>query len=89
VVPRREDALDFANDNAATELLVIGGAELYALALPLADRLYLTRIEAYVDGDTFFPEIDANQFDLKSQNRMAKDTHNSHDFVIQVLYRKV
>ncbi|MEN9757665.1 MAG: hypothetical protein RL755_1852 [Pseudomonadota bacterium] len=40
------------------ELFIIGGATLYEMALPFAERLYLTQIEAEFDGDTFFPEID-------------------------------
>lgn len=40
------------------EAFVIGGAQLYQEALPLADRLYLTRIEADVEGDAFFPAYD-------------------------------
>jgi len=41
------------------EVFIIGGAQIYALALPLADRLYLTLIEDAKDADTFFPEYDA------------------------------
>jgi dihydrofolate reductase len=40
------------------EAIVIGGAEIYRLALPLADRLYLTEVHAEVEGDTYFPEFD-------------------------------
>jgi dihydrofolate reductase len=51
-----EAALALAGD--APEVFVIGGAELYRLALPRADRLYLTLIDADYDGDTFFPDFD-------------------------------
>ena len=43
---------------AAAEVFVIGGAEIYALALPLADRLQLTEVHAAVDGNTYFPDFD-------------------------------
>jgi dihydrofolate reductase len=49
-------ALALAGD--APEVFVIGGAELYALALPRADRLYLTLLDADYAGDTFFPAVD-------------------------------
>jgi dihydrofolate reductase len=49
-------ALALAGD--VPEVFVIGGAELYRLALPRADRLYLTLIDADYDGDTFFPDFD-------------------------------
>jgi dihydrofolate reductase len=42
----------------AAEVFVIGGAEIYALALPLADRLLLTEVDAAVDGDAYFPDFD-------------------------------
>lgn len=40
------------------EVFVIGGAEIYALALPLADRLQLTEVDAAIDGDAYFPDFD-------------------------------
>lgn len=44
------------------ELMVIGGAEIYRHALPLADRIYLTRVNVDVDGDAFFPELNEAQW---------------------------
>src|SRR3972149_7478103 len=42
----------------ASEVFVIGGAQIYALALPLADRLQLTEVDAAIDGDAYFPDFD-------------------------------
>ncbi|MDO8787868.1 MAG: dihydrofolate reductase [Sulfuritalea sp.] len=56
------------------EAFVIGGAELYAAALPQADRLQLTEIDATFEGDTFFPTIDPDQW-----HETARETH--HDEV--------
>lgn len=50
-----EDALRATAD--AGEVFIIGGAELYRQALPLAERLYLTEIAASAEGDAFFPEL--------------------------------
>ncbi len=44
------------------ELMVVGGAEIYALALPHADRLHLTEVEAAPDGDVHFPDFDRSAF---------------------------
>lgn len=52
-----DEAITLAGD--APEVFVIGGGELYAAALPRADRLYLTLIEADYAGDAFFPELDS------------------------------
>lgn len=55
VVRSPEEALHLAN---APHVAVIGGAEIYALFLPRADRLELTRVHAAPEGDTYFPEFD-------------------------------
>ncbi len=55
-VPSLDAATQAAGDVA--EIMIIGGAQLYAAALPMADRLYLTCVQANIDGDTFFPEVD-------------------------------
>ncbi len=51
-------ALRAAEEEAAAECMIIGGGEIYALALPLADRFYLTEVHASPQGDTRFPEFD-------------------------------
>ena len=51
---------------ADAEVMVIGGAELYKLALPMADRIYLTRLGVEVEGDAFFPELSPAQWQLVS-----------------------
>ncbi|MDO9174083.1 MAG: dihydrofolate reductase, partial [Actinomycetota bacterium] len=53
-----ELAAQVARLDGVDECLVIGGAEIYALALPHCHRLYLTEVHAAVDGDAFFPEFD-------------------------------
>ncbi|MBI2316124.1 MAG: dihydrofolate reductase [Betaproteobacteria bacterium] len=65
VVHTLEDALAIAG--AAGEAFVIGGAEIYALALPLAQRLYLTEIDAEFEGDAFFPEFDRSAWHERSR----------------------
>ena len=67
-------ALDLARANAAQsgagEIMVIGGAEIYAAALPFADRLYLTRVHAAPQGDALFPE-----FDLRMWREVFREPH--------------
>ena len=64
LVASLEDALRTARLAAGStgEIMLIGGAELYRQGLPLADRIYLTRVEAEIEGDTFFPELPAAQW---------------------------
>ena len=55
-------------------VFVIGGAEIYTAALPLADELELTEVDRDVDGDAFFPEWDRNAFvEISREARAAED----------------
>lgn len=55
------------------EIFIIGGSSLYAAILPLADTLYLTLIHQDFSGDTFFPEIPAEQWEMLEQQRIDND----------------
>jgi dihydrofolate reductase len=73
VFPALEDALAA---HGAGELMVIGGAELYRQTLPLAQRLYLTEVDAELDGDTHFPAFDREQWrEVESQAHPADERH--------------
>lgn len=64
------DAALAALANEHAEVFVIGGGEIYRQALPRADRLYLTEIDAEYEGDAFFPEFDRTQFrEIGSEER--------------------
>ncbi len=67
----------------AERIFVIGGAQLYALALPMADRLILTEIQADVDGDARFPAFDPSTFIETRRTHHAADDDNDYavDFV--------
>ena len=67
------DALKTAESHGDTEVFIVGGAELYWEAIPRAERLYLTRVHADVDGDTHFPTIDVRHW------RQLESTHHSAD----------
>lgn len=70
------------------EVFVIGGAELYAQALPLADRLYLTVVEAEIPGDTYMPPIDASEWREVSRERFGPDECHRYGFTCSVYERK-
>jgi dihydrofolate reductase len=84
-----EEALEigrqFRNEqnNLADEVMVIGGAEIYRHALPIADRVYLTRIEVSVDGaDAFFPELPAVSWLQVSELPGDGDASLKHKFLV-------
>ena len=63
------------------EVFVIGGAELYREALALADKLYLTEIEAEFDGDAWFPEYDRADWREQSRERRVSADGLAYSFV--------
>ena len=58
------------------EVFIVGGAVIYALALPLADRMYLTLIDAEFEADTFFPEFDETEWTLVERDDHVPDEKN-------------
>lgn len=80
VVSSPEAAVAVAS--AGSEIMVIGGGEVYQLFLSLADRIYLTRVDTVVDGDTYFPDLDDTAWQEKSRESFAANEKNDHDFVV-------
>ena len=62
------------------EIVVIGGAQIYALAMPRADRLYITRVHANVEGDTLLPPVDWTQWRETSREHHAASGENPYDY---------
>ena len=62
------------------EVFVIGGAQLYAQALPLATRLYLTEVHATVAGDTHFPALERSAWQETGRERHGTDERHAHAF---------
>ena len=83
-----EEALDIARGD--DEPFIGGGAEIYRMALErgLVDRIYLTRVHAEVEGDTFFPEVDLGAWCLVSEEHHEADERNQHPFSFLVYERE-
>lgn len=75
------------SDRPSTECFVIGGAEIYRHAFPLADRIYLTRVDADPQGDTWLPDLDWSQFRMISEQPVPADSRNEFPSVFQVFER--
>jgi len=85
IVASMEEALTLTA--GAEEVMVIGGSQVYALFLPDAERLYLTRVHAEVEGDAFFPEIDASVWRLVGDEPHSADDGNVFDFSFRTYER--
>ena len=84
VAPSLDEALRLATGE---EVFIIGGAEIYQLALPLARRIHLTRVRANIDGDVFFPKIDWSQWQLHEETRHEVDEKNPYPYSFEVYDR--
>jgi len=85
VVHSVEDALAAAGD--VEEIIIGGGANLYAQLLPQTNRLYLTQIEVELDGDTYFPEIRWTAWHETFRQRHAADDRHNFAFTWLILER--
>lgn len=86
VVGSPEAALAAAG--AAPEVMVVGGAALYASLLPSAGRMELTLVEAEIEGDAWFPEWDPEQWSEVWRARRARDARNAYDLTFLRLERR-
>lgn len=80
VVNSLEEAERIAREQDTKELFIIGGAEIFNMALPLANRLYLTRIHHDFEGDVFFPPVDETQWKLAFRRDCQPDEKNKYAY---------
>lgn len=80
-----EEALQIARQAQDDEVFIIGGGEVFAQALPLAGRIYLTQVHARIACDTFFPEIDLDHWQVRRECFQPKDEQNDYPFTFQML----
>jgi len=82
---------DFADAVASIsgddEVFVIGGQEIYRLALPHVSRMYVTAVHANVEGDTHFPDVRWDDWALIEDERFAADENNDYDYSFRVFER--
>jgi dihydrofolate reductase len=78
VVHSAEEALSLLKD--VPEIMIVGGAEVYRMFLPLADRIFMTRVETSPDADTFFPVLPPDQWKMISQEQHPADERHMFPF---------
>lgn len=69
------------------EIMIIGGASLYEYTLPMANKLYLTHIDAKIDGDAFFPDYTHLDWKKTFEQCGHRDQKNPYDYVFEILIR--
>lgn len=90
VVSSLEEAITLAtSENKNEEVFIIGGGGVYAQALPLADKLYLTHVDTDFPGsDTFFPEVNCDEWEMTETESHGKDDRHPYDYRFAVYVRK-
>tara|TARA_Y100001970_G_scaffold71487_1_gene90793 strand:- start:509 stop:997 length:489 start_codon:yes stop_codon:yes gene_type:complete len=71
----------------AREIMIIGGGEIYKLFFGMVNRLYLTNVEKYIDGDVFFPEIDLSKWKMIRKEEYPLNTKRKIGFNLEILER--
>ncbi len=84
-VDNLNDALRTAAGDS--EVFVVGGGEIYRLAIPIANRIYITRVLSQIDGDTTFPEVNWLEWTRIESEAHSANEKNNHDFVFETWIR--
>lgn len=82
------EALTIAEETHFKEVFVIGGGEIYKQAMTIADKIYITRVHANLEGDTFFPVINEAEWKLVSNEDFEKDAKHQYSYSFQLWERK-
>jgi dihydrofolate reductase len=86
VVPSIEAAIELCK--AEDEVFVVGGAEIYRQSIPLTDRIYLTIVDQDFEGDTFFPELNPDEWQEKDREDFEPDEKNKYKYSFITLVRR-
>lgn len=88
IVSSLEAGIEKAKTFGTEEIFITGGGEIFKIALPIVDRLYLTRVHAEVTGDTYFPQFDPRGWKLVKNERHEKDEKHQYALTFQVWERE-
>lgn len=87
VVSSLEEAVQLSQEQKQEQVFVLGGGEIYRLAMDLVDRIYLTEIHGEFEGDTFFPEINPTIWKETKREEHEADEKNPYSYAFVVLER--
>lgn len=82
------EAIEIARTTDAKEAFVVGGGQIYAEALPIAHKIYLTRVHTVIEGDVFFPAFEEKDWKLVSNLSFSADEKHAYAYSFQVWERK-
>jgi dihydrofolate reductase len=82
-----DNAIEKAKESDAKEIFIIGGGEIFKQTIDIVSRIYLTRVHAVIDGDTFYPEIKKGQWKLVSEQSFPSDEKHNYSYTFEVWER--
>ena len=88
VVNGVDAAVSLAEEMNYKEIFIIGGGEIYVIAFDRANKIYITRVHAELEGDTYFPVIEKNDWALVSKTDHPADEKHAYAFSFQLWERK-
>jgi dihydrofolate reductase len=83
-----DEGIKKAEETDCKEIFIIGGGEIFKQSMDIANRLYITRVHASVEGDTFYPSIDETKWKLISEDPHPADEKHQFAYTFQVWDRK-
>lgn len=83
-----ESAINLAEERGEEEVFIIGGGDIFAQALPFADRIYITLVHAHLPADTYFPFYTHQDWKEISSESHSADKNNPYPFTFKVLFRR-
>ena len=81
-------AIEKAKESDAKEIFIIGGGEIFKQTIERVSRIYLTRVHTIIEGDTFYPEINKDKWDLADQQSFPADEKNNYAYTFEVWDKK-
>jgi len=88
VVASLAQAIHAAEETDCKETFVIGGGQIYAESMSIADKIYMTRVHTVLEGDTWFPVIDEKEWELTDSRDFPADEKHAYAYSFQVWERK-
>ena len=83
-----EEGLRYALEAGENEAFILGGGKIFAQSMHLIEKIYLTTVISHVVGDTYFPELDMNEWQVASSEFFEADDKNEFPMRFEVLHRK-
>lgn len=78
------DALKKGEETNSKQIFILGGGEIYKQSMDIADNIYITRVHAQLEGDTYFPVIDLNKWKMVSNQDFAADEKHAYNYSFQL-----